>query len=156
MTRLPFILTALAAISLASPLAAKESLGVYDGWGAFRDAGKARCYAIAKPRSSKGSGAFASVATWPRRGIRGQVHIRLPRAVAQKGSASLRIGGKNYPLVVRGREAWAPDGSGDAAIIAAMRSNRTMRVRAPGISERYDLEGIASAIDAASVGCAGR
>jgi hypothetical protein len=149
MTRLPCLFACITALTIASPLAAKESLGVYDGWGAFRDAGKTRCYAIAQPRGAGSSGAFASVATWPRRGVRGQVHIRLSRPVPQDSAPSVRIGG-------RGRDAWALDEKGDAAIIAAMRSNTAMRVRAAGFSERYDLEGVATAIDAAVVGCANR
>ena len=32
---------------LASPLAAKDSLGVFGQWGAFRDPQVPRCYAIA-------------------------------------------------------------------------------------------------------------
>lgn len=150
------LLACIAGLALAAPLAAKESLGVFDGWGAFRDAGKTRCYAIAQPRGGDATGAFASIATWPRRGVRGQVHIRLSRPVDDDSAVSLRIGRNTFPLVARGRDAWAPDNKGDAAIIAAMRSNSTMRVRAAGISERYDLEGVATAIDAAIVGCANR
>ena len=47
----------------------------------------------------------------------------------------------------------------DAAIVAAMRSAKAMRVRARAadgreISDFYDLPGAASAIDAAALGCA--
>ncbi len=150
------LLACLVAVTMTSPIAAKESLGVFDEWGAFRDAGKTRCYAIAQPRGSRTSDAFASVATWPRRDVRGQVHFRFSRPVSQGGTASLRIGKRSFPLVARGRDAWAPDQKADAAIIAAMRSNNSMRVRAAGISERYDLKGVATAIDAAVVGCASR
>ncbi|MBX4389650.1 hypothetical protein K4H03_26600, partial [Mycobacterium tuberculosis] len=66
------------ALLLATALAlqgqGRESLGVFDGWGAFRDAAPARCYAIAQPVQGK-AGAFASIANWPRSGARGQVHI---------------------------------------------------------------------------------
>ena len=69
----------------AAPLAAKDSLGVFDDWGAFRDPGVPRCYAIAMPERRSGAGdyhAYASVGTWPRREVRGQVHVRLSRATA--------------------------------------------------------------------------
>ena len=43
----------LALAFLAAPLAAKDSLGVFTDWGAFRDASVPRCYAIAIPTESK-------------------------------------------------------------------------------------------------------
>jgi hypothetical protein len=45
-------LAGLALLLLAAPLAARESLGVYDSWAAFKDASPARCYAIAKAQGS--------------------------------------------------------------------------------------------------------
>ena len=110
---------------LAAPLAAKDSLGVYSNWAAFRDAETPRCYAIAKPRGSNANSAFASVATWPRQGIRNQVHFRLSRAVGNGGTVRLRIGTKNFELTARGRDAWAKDRRDDAAIVAALRSAET-------------------------------
>lgn len=149
------ILAPLAAIAL--PLAAKDSLGVYSSWAAFRDAKVARCYAIAKPRSG---GGFASVATWPKQKIRNQVHFRLPRDVGTKG-ANLKVGERRFTLATRGQNAWAQDRAMDAAIVAAMRSASTMQISAKGsdgrgFSERYSLNGAATAIDAAVVGCARR
>ena len=44
---LPLIL-----LALASPLAARDSLGVFGQWGAFRDPDVPRCYAIAKAQPS--------------------------------------------------------------------------------------------------------
>ena len=38
----------LALLLLAAPLAARESLGVYENWAAFKDPSPLRCYAIAK------------------------------------------------------------------------------------------------------------
>ncbi|MFL0356280.1 hypothetical protein ACI5KX_07335 [Erythrobacter sp. GH1-10] len=139
---------------LAAPLAAKDSLGVYSNWAAFRDAETPRCYAIAKPRGRNANSAFASVATWPRQGIRNQVHFRLSRAVGNGGTVRLRIGTKNFELTARGRDAWAKDRRVDAAIVAALRSAETMRISLRGTSDRYDLAGVATAMDAAVVGCA--
>jgi len=152
----------LTAPALNAQTGAKESLGVYSGWAAFRDEAKARCYAIARPRGDDGAdgrGAFASVASWPALGIRGQIHIRLARKAAPGSSPILRIGSRRFELAASGRDAWARDAAMDAAIIAAMRSAETFRVsaRAAGgglFTSRYDLDGIATAIDAAVVGCA--
>ena len=148
------LLTPLAALAL--PAAAKDSLGVYSDWAAFRDAKSPRCYAIAKPRS--GASSFASIGTWPGRKVRNQVHFRLPRAVGGKG-ANLTIGDRSFVLATKGRNAWAQNRQMDAAIVAAMRSSSTMRISARdsdnrSFSQRYSLSGAATAIDAAVVGCA--
>ena len=148
--------------ALAVPLAAKDSLGVFDRWGAFRDAGAGRCYAIAVPepsRSARDYSPYASVGTWPRRGVRGQVHLRLSRKLAERSTISLSVGGRRFVLTGGGGDAWAADRSMDAAIVAAMRSAGSMTVsardsRGKRFSDRYQLGGAATAIDAAAVGCA--
>jgi len=160
-------------LALAAPLAAKDSLGVFGDWGAFRDAAVPRCYAIAaaeNPRSSSAqrgraqNGArdhspFASVGTWPKRNVRGQLHLRLSRNTAQAAAISLNVGGQRFALTGGGGDAWAKDRRTDAAIVAAMRSAGSMSVTARDASgnrftDRYSLEGAATAMDAATVGCA--
>jgi hypothetical protein len=151
----------LALLLIATPLAARDSLGVFDGWAAFRDASPKRCYAIAKPQGGKPQGAFASIATWPDRKVRGQVHFSLSRPAAEKAKVRLRIGSRDFALVAKGRNAWAADAKMDAAIIAALRSASAMSITARSadggsFTDRYALAGAASAMDAASVGCAAR
>ena len=156
MTR--FALLALLA-TLAAPLAAKDSLGVYSNWAAFRDDRPVRCYAIAKPQRASDSGPFACVASWPSQSIRTQLHIRLSRAVREQASVTLTVGTQRFALAANGRNAWAQDARMDAAVIAALRSATRMSVSASDTSgrrftDRYDLAGVATAIDAAVVGCA--
>ena len=154
-------LPALAFIALAAPLAAKDSLGVFSGWGAFRDASVPRCYAIAEAEPSNASRAFqpyATVASWPARRIRGQVHFRLSRERRADSNVIVRIGGRNYPMVGGKADAWARDGSTDAAILAALRSAENMRIyatdtRGRRFSDTYVLAGAATAIDAATLAC---
>ncbi|MEQ5786370.1 hypothetical protein J3454_00525 [Erythrobacter sp. NFXS35] len=142
--------------TFAAPLAAKDSLGVYANWAAFRDADAPRCYAIAKARGQDKDGAFASIGSWPAQKIRNQVHFRLSREVPAQSAVRLRIGSTTFPLAAKGRDAWAKDARADAAIAAALRSASAMRVSASGFSDRYDLAGVATAMDAATVGCAQR
>ena len=75
----PALLLLACVATLAAPLAAKDSLGVFSGWAAFRDAQVPRCYAIAKPEPTgpqamraRDYEPYASVATWPTRQVRGQ------------------------------------------------------------------------------------
>lgn len=153
---LPFVCL----IALAVPASARDSLGVYSNWAAFRDDSPSRCYAIAKPRS-RSPGPFASIATWPDKALRGQFYIRLSRETGENAGATLTIGDTKFELATQGRNAWAKDNTGDAAIIAAMRSATRMSVAARGsngarFSDRYSLSGAATAMDAAIVGCATR
>ncbi|MEE4155404.1 MAG: hypothetical protein V2I27_14700 [Erythrobacter sp.] len=152
---LAFAAFALAA-PLAAPLSAKDSLGVFGTWAAFRDAERAHCYAIAKPNT--GAGGYATIAHWPRARIRGQFHVRLSRPAAASGSVRLAIGDQRFDLTARGADAWASDPREDAAILAALRSASRMSVSAQGarggrFTDRYDLTGVATAIDASLVAC---
>lgn len=150
--------------ALAAPTAAKESLGVFDGWGAFRDEAGPRCYAIALPRTARESDeqqAFASIATWPQRNLRGQIHLRLSRATRAGSPLSLQIGDERFALTGGGVNAWGSDRRTDAAIAAALRSANRMSVSATDsrgrrFSDSYALAGVASAMDAATVACARR
>lgn len=152
-----------AGLALVShPAAARENLGLWNSWAAFRDARPARCYAIAEPVRPAPKTArwrpFASIATWPGR-ARSQVHIRLRRPAT--GRLTLTVGTKRFPLIAGGADAWAPDPRTDAAIVAAMRAGRSMSVETMGangapFADSYALRGAATAIDAAALGCAGR
>lgn len=150
---------ALLALLAASTASAKESLGVYSDWAAFRDPQVPRCYAIAASDADEAPQGYASLGTWPARGIRNQVYIRLSRAVSDKARVRIFIAGRRFELQAKGVNAWASDQTMDAAIIAAMRSARRMSVSAraqdgQSFTDRYDLEGVATAMDAAVVGCA--
>lgn len=143
-------------LTIATPATARDALGVYDGWGAFRDARPPRCFAIAEPQrqSRRGWKPFASIAHWPTRRVRGQIHIRLSREKPAGAPVNLSIDGRRFPMVGGRVDAWAPDARVDAAIVAAMRSGRWMRISAAGFTDTYQLKGAATAIDAAALGCA--
>lgn len=149
----------------ASPALARESLGIFGSWGAFVDpqaAGGPRCYAIAMAAPSslqRDYQPYATVGTWPRQQVRGQVHIRLSRRLMPGAPITLIISGQRYALVGGGGDAWAADRRMDAAIVAAMRSAGSMTIAARDASGRnftntWSLDGAATAMDAAAVGCA--
>ena len=81
------------------------------------------------PRSAPG---YASIANWPGQNIRGQLHVRLSRPRAGTARVTLSIGERRFDLVAGDSDAWAPDARTDAAIVAAMRSGRSMSVEALG------------------------
>jgi len=153
----------LLAASLGSAASARDSLGIYAGWGAFRDPQVPRCYAIAMAEPSqrrRDYQPFASIGTWPARNLRAQLHIRLSRKIAPNSSITLRIwGGARFELAGGGGDAWARNRQMDAAIVAAMRSATRMSVTARDavgnrFTDSYLLDGAATAMDAATLGCA--
>ncbi|MDO7841527.1 hypothetical protein [Sphingomonas immobilis] len=150
------------------PAIARDSLGVFDSWGAFTDTAPARCFAIAEPVRSGGASRwrpFASIATWPasKGGVlaRNQLHIRLSRERDPRAHVTLSVGERRFELVAGRADAWAPDARTDAAVVAAIRSGRSMSVETVAKSggpfaDTYALRGAATAIDAASLGCVKR
>ncbi len=151
----------LLAILLSAPAFARDSLGVFEGWGAFRDAEPFRCYAIARPESSSGGKwkPFATVANWPANGVRGQIHIRLSREIRKDAKITLTIDNRRATMIGAGADVWAPSRQMDAAIVSAMRNGRSMSIEAVaatggGFADAYALRGAATAIDAAALGCA--
>jgi hypothetical protein len=152
---------ALLLFAIAAPASAREQIGIYKRWGAFRDATPARCYAIARPVMAGGHATgFASIATWPQRGLRGSLHIRFSRERDRSAGVTLTVGERRFALVANGLDAWATDGPSDRAVVAAIRLARSMSVEAVGVGGRpfadvYALAGAATAIDAAMLACSG-
>jgi hypothetical protein len=144
---------------LATPLCAKERLGAYQSWAAFKDPEIPRCYAISAPEQSSGQGGYVSIGFWPKRGLSHQVYVRLSRTRGNEAGITLTAGGRRFQLKADGDGGWAKDRSMDLAIIAAMRSSQSLSVQSSGrnggnIIDAYALPGAASAIDAAALGCA--
>lgn len=148
---------------IATPLVAREPVGTFGRWGAFRDTGPARCFAIAEPvQTVRGASnrPFASVARWPGTGARAQLHVRLSRPRDPRAAVTLSVGERRFALSAGPTDAWAPDTASDRAIVAAMRSGRSLSVESVAAGGRpfadvYALHGAATAIDAAMLACAG-
>ena len=139
----------------------RVTIGVHQGWGAFRDAAPTRCFAIARPAIASGHDGFASVATWPDRRLRGSFYVRLSRARTRSSPVTLSIGERRFVLAAGDAEGWATDTASDRAIVAAMRSGRSMSIEAVAargapFADVYALAGAATAIDDAALACAGR
>lgn len=153
---------ALAAALSPVPALARDSLGLYEEWGAFRDPMVPRCYAIAMAAPStlwRDYEPFASVGTWPQRNARGKLHLRLSRRIAPRAGITLHIGGQRFSLVGGDGDAWPRDERDNAAIVAAMRSASDMTASSTDakggrFSNTWKLAGAASAMDAALLGCA--
>ena len=159
---LPLLCVAMATLFASAAAPARDSLGIYSDWGAFRDLEVPRCYAIAKARPSsrqRDTQPYASIGTWPRQNLRNQVHLRLSRAARRDTAVTLTIGTRKFALRARGTNAWARNRTMDAAIVAAIRSASGMTARyrdgkGRAVAERYSLSGAATAMDAATIGCA--
>src|SRR3546814_18846646 len=96
-------------------------------------------------------GAYASIATWPGRGIRNQFGARLSRTVREGAPMTLSIDERRFNLMARGDRAWAPDRETEAAHVGALRSGRSMSIEGVSGARRafaavYALSGGACAI----------
>jgi len=151
-------------VSGLSPASARDPLGVFGKWGAFRDTNPRRCFAIAEPDPERTKGdwrPFISVANWPAQRVRSQLHVRLRKNRKSDTLVTLWIGPRKFDLVAGTADAWAPDPRADAAIVRAMRSGEWLIVNAKAakggsFTDSYPLRGAATAIDAATVACARR
>lgn len=157
-----FLLLA-AALAGAGAVQARDALGIFESWGAFKDDSPYRCFAIAEPvGDKKGSWRpFASVGHWPDRNVRSQLHIRLSEERRPSADVMLTIGERRWRLVAGRFDAWAPSPRHDAYIIAKIRAARSMSVSSvakdgTAFADTYRLKGAATAIDAAALGCVNR
>lgn len=141
----------------------RVALGIFEGWGSFRDPSTSRCYAVATPEASAGRASvrgYASVGFWPKARVRQQLYVRLTRPRAERAELRLTLGSRRFILTGNGAHGWASNARMDAAIVAAMRSSTRMVAESTGsdgrrIADSYALRGAATAIDAAALGCAG-
>jgi len=155
------ILLGLFLSAISAPVLAKDSLGVFNSWGAFRDPEIPRCYAIAESEEINGKAerkSYVSIGFWPQREIRRQFHVRLSRDRSTNSRVVVSIAGRRFQLTANRSDGWSQDKRMDAAIIAAIRSANSMTVESVGrdgksIVDAYRLRGAATAIDAASLGC---
>ncbi|MFW2850656.1 hypothetical protein ACM61V_01845 [Sphingomonas sp. TX0543] len=155
---------AAALLLLAGAAEGRATIGVYQSWGAFRDAAPARCFAIAAPMRAGAASRwrpFASVVSRFGTERRGALFVRLSAAARPGATVTLAVGDRRFNLSARDSAAWSPDAATDRAVIAAMRGGRSMSVSTIAASGRpfadtYGLSGAATAIDAAALGCAGR
>ena len=142
----------MAALLLLQP----ATVGVWQGWGAFRDAD--HCWAVSAPPGRRRGDAFASVSSWPGRGIRDQVQFRLSRERRADAPVVLAVGDRRFRLAARGRDAWGAEPGTDRVILAALRDARAMAVESRDPAGRrfvdgYPLGGAPTAIDAARIAC---
>jgi hypothetical protein len=147
---------------IATPAIAKDRLGIYQSWAAFKDTETPRCYAIAQPEQ-RISGAvrpgYFSVGFWPKKGVSHQIYVSVSRDQSANSSTNISVGGRRFRLKSNATGGWAADRRMDLAIIAAMRTSASLSVESIGrdgraIVDAYSLRGAPSAIDAAALGCA--
>jgi hypothetical protein len=140
---------------VASPAQARDSLGLFGDWGAFRQRGS--CYvttASASDVQGRKAPAYLTVTLW--------AGNRSPQVMIGLGtnakSAKLSTGGQGFTPNVRGDAAWMPDSQGDGLLIAALSASSAATVsmvspRNNRLTDRYSLKGFNEAWQAVQRGC---
>lgn len=162
MVRLAWIGALLAAAAPGGASSAAVVIHASGHWAAL-DRGIAceaatRSLRIAGEGRAQARAGFAFDVAGPRNG---QFYARLSREVRPGSSVMLTVGARPFMLVGRGGWAWSRSPAQDSAIIAAARAAGGMRIQARDRSgrrftDRYLLDGAATAIDAAAARCAGK
>lgn len=142
-------------------LTAVRPLYAGPSWAAFEQDHGRICLALARSElvAPRGKVQPAVAVAFDRGGPRhGQIAFRLDRIVRPGSAPLLTVGDQPFLLVAAGDRAWSRDSAQDLAIIERMRGDSTMRLsyRAAGgggYSERFQLAGAPTAIDAAAAAC---
>ncbi len=144
-----------AALAMAAPVMA-EAVGLYGQWGAFADGGRCHAITIAQPEDGERRDGYLSVVLTAK--TQPQVYTRLSREASANAAISVTVEGRRFRLSGKGRDAFARNAQMDKALIAAMRSARSLSIETLGrdgraLVDSYTLSGAASAIDAARLAC---
>lgn len=142
-----------AGLIAAWPASARDVLGQFGRWGAFREP-PGRCFAMAEPVSGGTGRPFVAISR-VRHGGPPRLHVVPSRTPGSDMPLRLEIGDRRFTLAGSGGR----DAREDQRIVAALRA--ADRLRVIGVDQRgrrfrddYALAGAPSAIDAAIVGCA--
>ena len=147
--------------AFAAPAAAQI---VFAGgsWAAI-DRGRAceagtRALRIAEKGKMQARAGFAFDAAGPRRG---QFFAQLSRVPRAGSTVILTVGDQPFLLISGGDWSWSRNAAQDQAIIAAVRAGGAMRIESRDqaglrFTDRYNLDGAPTAIDAAAARCAGK
>jgi len=154
--------TIVALLVLAAPASAQQIIFAGGHWaaidrGATCEAGS-RALRIAAEGKIQARAGFAFDAAGSRRG---QFFALLSRAPRSGSTIVLTVGNEPFMLVSNGQWAWSTGPAQEQAIIAAARDAGGMVVSSRDqagtrFTDRYGLDGAATAIDAAAARCAGK
>ena len=142
-------------LALPGPVLAKETLGVFGDWGAFRTA--QGCYAITESTSAaQGRKTPATLGVARFAGQR-SAQVTLGMGTAAR-SARLTVAGQGFTPRIEGDSAWMPDANGDAILIAALTrsssaSSNLVSARGNRLTDRFSLTGFANALRAIQSAC---
>ena len=149
-------------LALAAPASAQQIIFAGGHWaaidrGAICEAGS-RALRIAAKGKVQARAGFAFDAAGPRQG---QFFALLSRAPRPGSTIVLTVGSQPFLLVSNGQWAWSSGPAQATAIIAAARDAGGMTIRSRDragsrFTDRYMLDGAATAIDAAAARCAGK
>jgi hypothetical protein len=149
-------------LAVAAPAAAQQIVFAGGHWaaidrGAACEAGS-RALRLATKGKVQARAGFAFDAVGPRRGQFFALLSRIPRPGS---TIVLTVGDQPFLLVSNGPWAWSSGPAQERAIIAAARAASGMTIRSRDqagsrFTDRYMLDGAATAIDAAAARCAGK
>lgn len=166
------VLAALVSGSATAQSTSTNRVTAKTDWTVFTDVNPTECWAVSPPKETVNTKDGRVVAvrrgkillmvfSRPSEKVSEQVYFTGGYTFRKGSSVSLDIDGRSFELFVDGENAWAPSGSDDAKIVAAMK--RGSKAVLSGVSERsgtvtkdtFSLLGFTAALDEVGKRCAG-
>jgi hypothetical protein len=155
-----FIVPGLTLAGSAFAAAEPTSLGAFSDWQAFTYQAKDSrvCYIFASPQKSdavkkvKRDPMYFLVTHFPGRHVKGQVSTIIGYPFKEGSPVTVRVDDKDYALYTQGDTAWAGAPETETAIVAAMKSGKSLVVtgtssKGTETKDTYSLAGVAAAMD---------
>jgi len=155
------------ALALAGPAAAREVLGVFGDWTAFKDDDGKACYMASAPKSAKGNYTKRGdpyLMVLKRIGGRGPDEVSVEAGYSYKADSQVTLtvvigqSDKTFKMFTKGETAWAWSGEDDREISKAIRAGSKATVvgrskRGTKTTDIYGLDGSTAAYEAITDAC---
>ncbi len=166
--RIPFLVFTLAALLLGAPLAEAQTpkhIGNFKDWDgyAYQDGAGKVCFIVSAPQNSRPKNVrrgeiYVMVAHRPREKVTGEVSVFAGYPYRPDSEVDVTIGGTGFKLFTQGENAWAREGTTDAALVKAMIRGVGMIVRGTSsrgtlTTDNYSLRGFTAAYKAIGKAC---
>jgi Invasion associated locus B (IalB) protein len=159
------IFSAISVAAIAQTPESPTSLGKSGDWEAFTyDAADSKvCYVFSaptksEPKTAKRNPVYFMITHWPSRKVKSQPSTFIGYTFKDASAVGLSIEGKKFDLYPVGDMAWTDKAETEKAILAAMKSGKSMTIkgtsaRGTETTDTYSLAGISSAMDKIDNAC---
>jgi hypothetical protein len=149
----------------AKAAAGARELGTFGAWGAYQGAGDGGkvCFVLSQPKERQPAGlnrdpSYLFISFRPTAGVRNEVALITGYAVKEGTQPTAQIGNATFGLVAKEEKAWLQNAAEEGQFVQQAKSGSTLLVRGTSrrgnnLIDRFSLQGLGQAIEAAQKGC---